>query len=229
MPGRMDYCEYYLYKFADMAVPFLIQKTYKTKDDIRDAYESSSCYLRNLDARNRYLVDTLTSFIEQDSEKFGRLDADANRILKRAINRISNAGTYADIFGAASDYLWVEASSRLSDSRGTGKPISLTDNEILENRRVTAWIAEIKEKIDNAKYDLSCMEEAENLPIGKKIFLGLVENPDVAWYANAENISYSEKKQRMSDCRVYIKELEAVYFAFLVTNIHCEELRRRYR
>ena len=229
MSERMDYCQYYLYKFANMAVPSSMQKIYRTKDDIRNAYESTSCYLSNPDARNKLVVESLSSFIRQDSERFGRLDVDAKRILQRSIDRINSAKTYADIFGAASDYLWIEASARLSGPRNTGKVISLTDNEILENRRATAWIVEIKEIIDRAKYDLSCMEEAENLPIGKKIFLGLVENPDVAWYAKAENISYSERKQRMSDCRVYIKELEAVYFAFLVTNIHCEELRRRYR
>lgn len=229
MSDRLDYCEYYLYKIADISVPPLMRKTYRSKDDIGDAYKKSSCYLKNVDARNKYLVDTLSSFMQQDSERFGRFDVDANRILQRAIDRINNARTYADVFGAASDYLWVEASVRLNGSSNTGKTISLTDNKTLENRKAAAWIAEIKKNIDNAKYDLRCMEEAENLPIGKKTFLGLIENPDVAWYANAKNISYFEKKQKMSDCRTYIKELEVVYFAFLVTNIHCEELRRRYR
>lgn len=229
MSEKMDYCQYYLYKFADMAVPHQIQKTYKTKDDIRDAYESSSCYLRNPDAMNKRVIETLSSFIKKDSEKFGRLDVDAKKILLRAVDRINNAKTYADIFGAASDYLWVNASARLSDPRNTGNVISLTDNENQENREAMTWIAEIKEEINNAKYDLNCMEEADNLPIVKQILLGLVKNPDVAWYANAQNISYSEKQLRMSDCRIYIEDLEVVYFAFLVTNIYCEELRRRYR
>lgn len=229
MSDRMDYCQYYLYKFADTAVPPFLQKTYKTKDDILDDYKSSSCYLRNTDDMNNYLVERLSFFIQRDSIKFSNLDEEANRVLQRAIDRISTPRTYSDIFGAASDYLWIEASARLSGSRNKEIPISLTDNEILENRKAIDWLTEIKENIDKAKYDLSCMEEADNLPIGKLIFLGLVENPDVAWYANAQNISYSEKKQRMEDCRIYIKELEAVYFAFLVTTMHCEELRRRYR
>lgn len=229
MLERKDYCQYYLYKFADTELPTLMLKTYKTKDDIRDAYESSSCYLSNPDAMNKYLVYILFSFIQKDSEKLGCLDIDANRILKRSIERISNADTYADIFGATSDYLWIKASARLCDARNTREQISLTDNENLENREAMAWISEIKGEIDNAKYDLRCMEEAENLPIGKMLFPCFVKNRDIRKYADANNISYFELKQKMSACRTFIKEYEVVYFALLVTNIHRAELRRRYR
>lgn len=170
MSERMDYCQYYLYKFADMAIPPSFQKMYKTKDDIRDAYKSSSCYLRTPDARDKHLVKTLSSFMQQDSERFDDLDVDANKVLRRSIDRISNARIYADIFGAASDYLWVEASARLCKNRKPGRLISLTNNGILETRKAMIWIEEIRDKIDNAKYDLSCMEEADNLTIDKRIF-----------------------------------------------------------
>ena len=229
MPEKMDFCQYYLYKCADGVAPPSIQKIYKTKNNIRDAYESSTCYLRSPDERNKYLVDILSSFIQRNSKRFDNLNIDANRILQRSIKRISNARTYDDIFGALSDYLWVEASAKVCEVTKTRNIISLTDNEILENRKSLDWIVGIKEKIDKAKCDLSCMEEADNLPIGKQILLGLVENPDIVWYADARNISYSERRQKMSDCKVFIKEHEMIYFAFLITNLYHEELRRRYR
>ena len=37
-----------------------------------------------------------------------------------------------------------------------------------------------EQKLGEAQYDLSCMEEADNLSFGKQIFLGLIKNPDVA-------------------------------------------------
>ena len=73
------------------------------------------------------------------------------------------------------------------------------------------------------------MEESKKLPFGKRIFLGLVENKDVAWYANSENISYDELNHRISDCKRYIETKQLIYFAIIATAIVEEDLRRRYR
>lgn len=107
--------------------------------------------------------------------------------------------------------------------------ISLTDNAVLEYMNAMVWLEEIKKDIDNAKYNLSCMEAVDNLPKYKRMVPGLIEDEDVAWYADWHNISDSQRKQQMYDRREYIKRIERVYFAFLVTNIHCDELHRRYR
>ena len=213
MSEKKDYCQYYLDKCTDGEMPSLMQRVYKTTDTIRDAYEGSTCFLRSSDDRNKYLVKTLSSFIQRNCERLDdSLDVEASSVLQRSVKRISNVVTYDDIFGALSDYLWVQASAG-----------------VCEDRKSLDWIEGIKEKIDTAKYDLCCMEEADSLPIGKRILSGLVGNPDVVWYADACNISYSERRQKMLDCRVFIKEHAMIYFAFLVTNLYHEKLRRRYR
>lgn len=230
MSEKKDYCQYYLDKCTDGEMPSLMQRVYKTTDTIRDAYEGSTCFLRSSDDRNKYLVKTLSSFIQRNCERLDdSLDVEASSVLQRSVKRISNVVTYDDIFGALSDYLWVQASAGVCEDRKIRSNISLIDNEILENRKSLDWIEGIKEKIDTAKYDLCCMEEADSLPIGKRILSGLVGNPDVVWYADACNISYSERRQKMLDCRVFIKEHAMIYFAFLVTNLYHEKLRRRYR
>lgn len=150
------------------------------------------------------------------------MDVGASRVLQGSIKRISNAVTYDDIFGALFDYLWVEASAKVYGNRKISSNISLIDNEILENTESMKWIEEIKEKIDKAKYDLRCMQETDNPTLGKRILLGFVENSDVVWYADTRNISYSERRQRRSDCKGFIKEHEMIYFALQVTNLYHE-------
>ena len=171
MAEKLDYCQYYLNKFDYKALRGPIRATYKTKDEILDDYIRSSCYLEDPDV----------------------LDAGAKRVLHRAIDRISSAVTYSDIFGAVSDFMWVEASTRICKKRGPERLISLTDNAVLEYRNAMVWLEEIKDKIDSLKYDLDCMEEVDNLPAHKRIFLGLIEDVDVAWYADWHNMMLGSK------------------------------------
>ena len=162
-------------------------------------------------------------------ERSKRLDANAKKVLERSIYRIGNAKTYDDVFTAISAYLWINASKMLCDMKKINGMVSLTDNIILEICYGVKWIENLRKNIDIAKYDLKCMEEAENLSFGERIALGMVENPDVFWYANKDNISYFDRKQRLGDCRNYIKEHEIIFFASLVTVTYLEKMRRRYR
>ena len=229
MSQNRDYCQYYLDKCSNKTIQFALRKIYKTTDDIRYAYENSPCFLKNRDERNVYLLDTVRGYIQNRGKKYDALDIDADKVLQRAINKINQAGKYDDIFEGLADYLWIEASTKLCRDRDKGAFISLIEDAMIENIMAAKWLKDLKEEIDNAKYELTCMEEADNLPLKKKMFLILVDNRDVAWYANSNNISYSERKQRISDFRIFIKEHEMVYFALLVTNIYREELLRRYR
>ena len=229
MSDRMDYYQYYLSKCKNKELPTLVGKRYKTTDGVRDAFKNSTCYLKNPDDMNFYLIQTLSSYISEEAEDFSELDKDADRVLQRSINRITNARENEDIFEAISDFLWVKASVKLCEINIRNGIVSLTNIFYQEIRVTMEWLDEIIEKIKDAEYDLECMEESNRLPIGKQIFLGLVENPDVAWYANPHNILHSEKMQKISDCREYIRQLEMIYFAFLVTNIYREDIRKRYR
>lgn len=224
MSEKMDYCLYYLRQCSDGIVEVLMRNTdYKTVDSIRSAYEKSSCCSRrNPDYRNRLLVRSVPSFIKQDSERFGCLDADADRVLKRSVERIKNAGTYSDIFKALTDYLWVAASAEICKNR---RIISLTDNYRIETVRAMDWINGIKKRIDDEERELSCMAKADDLSLVGRALADY--NPDhrVAWYAG--NYPRSEIKQMISERRSLIKELEMIYFAFLVTNLYREQLRWR--
>ena len=130
-----------------------------------------------------------------------------------------------DVFTGVSNFLWIIASKKAA----TGYNFSLTDDALLERNYAAEWITEFAKKIEKAQYDLSCMEEADNLSFGKQIFLGLIKNPDVAWYANRENISYEDLKQTIQNCRQYITENQIAYYVFVATAIYREELRERYR
>lgn len=229
MSEEMDYCQYFLNKCTDESIPRSIRHIYQTIDSIRDAYKSSKGYLKSRDSRNTRLMKALSFFIEEDSDRFGRLDPDANRVLQRSIDRITNVRTYDDIFAALSDYLWIKASVRLCETGQPGTVIHLTAIDARETRHSALWLVELKKEIDDAKYDLKCMKEADKLPIKKQILQILIENDDVAWYANPHNISYSQLKQRMSERREFIENQERVYFSFLATNIYREHLRWRYR
>lgn len=105
---------------------------------------------------------------------------------------------------------------------------SLTDNAIQERKYTVEWIAELEEKIKEAKYDLNCMEEAAGLSIGKQFLLGLVKHSKVRCYANRENMSSKELKQRITDRRRYLNEYQLASYAFIATAIYREDLRRRY-
>lgn len=228
MTGKKDYCQYYLEKCMDGAIPSFMTRLYKTVDDIREAYESSRCFLGTPEHKNECLRDALSSFMQRDCEWFDRLDIDARKILQRAINSINNFETYDDINRALSDYLWIEASVRLSVDKQTKATIGLTFHEMQENRKAYEWIEELKEKVDKAEYDLRCMEEADNLSVAKQIFSVFIENPDVAWYADKNNISYFERREEMAGCKSFIKQYGMIYFAFLITNLYHEKLRRRH-
>ena len=86
-----DYCQYYLEKCTDGAIPSFMTRLYKTVDDIREAYESSRCFLGTPEHRNECLRDALFSFMQRDCEWSDRLDIDARKILQRAINSINTS------------------------------------------------------------------------------------------------------------------------------------------
>ena len=106
---------------------------------------------------------------------------------------------------------------------------SLVDDAVVERIKSAEWIADLHNKIQEAQYDLNCMLEADSLPLSKQILQGLISNPDVAKYVNRGYISYQDFKQRISDCQLYIKKKQQLYFAFMATTIYKEDMRRRHR
>ena len=100
-----------------------------------------------------------------------------------------------DVFTGVSNFLWIIASKKAA----TGYNFSLTDDALLERNYAAEWITDFAKKIEKAQYDLSCMEEADNLSFGKQIFLGLIKNPDVAWYARIYRMRISNKRFKTAD------------------------------
>ena len=225
MIAEQDYCQYIISKCVTKDSSPATDGAFRTTKAFLDAYESSSSFYGSVSAKNRKLVEWVSFTIDQEAQQIGLLESDAMTVLTRCQKKIADAETYDDVFTAVSDFLWVVASKKAAK----GSHFSLTDDSLLERKYATEWIAELGKKIEEARYDLRCMEEADNLPLGKQIFLGLVENPDGAWYANRENISYDDFKQQIKDCRRYLEESQFLYYVFTVTVIYREDLRSRYR
>ena len=198
---------------------------FQTTKSFLDEYERSSSYYGTTKEKNHKLIDYLSSIINQEAKRLGRLTPDASTVLNRCQEKIRYAKTHDDVFTGVSNFLWIIASKKAA----TGYNFSLTDDALLERNYAAEWITEFAKKIEKAQYDLSCMEEADNLSFGKQIFLGLIKNPDVAWYADRENISYEDFKQRIQNCRQYITENQIAYYVFVATAIYREDLRERYR
>lgn len=224
MPEQ-DYCQYMISKCVTRATAPATDGLFQTTKAFLDAYESSSSYYETTKAKNRKLIDYLSFTINQEAEKFGPLTPDAMTVLNRCQEKITYAKTYDDVFTGVSNFLWIIASKKAAK----GYNFPLIDDALLERNYAAEWITELAKKIEKAQYDLSCMEEADNLSFGKQIFLGLIKNPDVAWYANRENIKYEDFKQTIKNCRQYIKENQFIYYVFAATAIYHEDLRRRYR
>ena len=223
--NEYDFCQYIISKCRFITTGAATGKIIATTKQYIDAYESSACFCGSARLRNRRIINAVSAAIEEENEGGIPFDNDARRVYSRSKKEISIADTYDQILKAISDFLWVKASKLSCESN----LISLTDDPISERNLISSWILELKKEIENAQYDLNCMEESKKLPFGKRIFLGLVENKDVAWYANSENISYDELNHRISDCKRYIETKQLIYFAIIATAIVEEDLRRRYR
>lgn len=224
MMEEQDYCQYIISKCVAKGCSSITNRVFRTPEEFLNAYEGSSCSRGSVGVRNQKLVECMSHIIRQETEKLGQLTPDTKSVLSRCLEKLSVVNSYEDIFTAVSNFLWLMASKRAAK----GESFSLTDDAIQERKYTVAWIAEFEDKLKEAKYDLNCMEEAENLSFGKKIFLGLVNNTDVRWYANSENISYKELKQRIIDCRRYLEEKQFASYVFIATAIYREDLRRRY-
>lgn len=223
--SEQDYCQYIISKCISKNCSPATDGTFRTTKIFLESYENSQSFWGSTKARNRRLIKEITDTIDEQIWNLIDLEADAQRILVRCRNNIKEIRTHEDLFTVASDFLWVMASIKASEKTS----IALLDDSSSERYFSIVWIKELAENIKDAEYDLNCMNEANQLPIRKRIFRGLICNPDVAYYANRENISCQELKQHMNDCQVYIKEKQQLYYAFMATVIYEENLRRRYR
>lgn len=226
MMEEQDYCQYIISKCVAKGCSSITNRFFRTPEEFLNSYEGSSCFRGSVGVRNQKLVECMSKIIRQETEKLGQLtpDTERGRVLSRCLEKLSTVNSYEDIFTAVSNFLWLMASKRAAK----GDSFSLTDNAIQERKYTVEWIAELEEKIKEAKYDLNCMEEAAGLSIGKQFLLGLVKNSKVRCYANRENMSSKELKQRITDRRRYLNEYQLASYAFIATAIYREDLRRRY-
>ena len=87
----------------------------------------------------------------------------------------------------------------------------------MEISEIKKYLEDMQNEIVSAKQDLGDMEEAQNLPFLKQLFAGTIENENVRYYANSENYSYYELKDRVTACREYIRKKEILYYAFVAS------------
>lgn len=106
-------------------------------------------------------------------------------------------------------YLWIIASIQKAVGTTT---MHLLRRLNLENSSVIVWIDGFYVNVQKAEYDLSCMQEAKGLPFVKKIFLGTIQNADVAHYANSDNYSYDELNAQINRCEEFIIRTQLIYY-----------------
>lgn len=161
MMEEQDYCQYIISKCVAKGCSSITNRAFRTPEEFLNAYESSSCFRGSVGVRNQKIVECMSNIIRQETEKLGQLtpDTERERVLSRCLEKLSTVNSYEDIFTAVSNFLWLMASKRAAK----GDSFSLTDNVIQERKYTVEWIAELEDKVKKAKYDLNCMEEAENL------------------------------------------------------------------
>lgn len=228
MSQKYDYCEYYISKCEKSEVPYARSQQYKTKEELLTAYINSFCYLRTKDQRVDFLLQVLPPFIFHDFGCAKCLDANARKILERAYDRISHVKTYEDIFCALSDYLWVRASIATYTSK-KNNIIYLVEDMSFEALGTLKWLKTLYGEIKQNRITLSCVKEADELPILIQAMPNLIRDSELAYYADIENFTSAKRKHLMDNIKEELKIREMVYFASLVTNNYRDELRRRYR
>ena len=223
--AEQDYCQYIISKCAAKVCTPATDGVFRTTKAFLESYENSSSFSVSARARDNRIIEWFSELIDETFQNSRDLDADCRRILSRCLRKVDAAKTYEELHTVFSDFLWVMASQKVTGCRMT----SLVDDAVVERIKSAEWIADLHNKIQEAQYDLNCMLEADSLPLSKQILQGLISNPDVAKYVNRGYISYQDFKQRISDCQLYIKKKQQLYFAFMATTIYKEDMRRRYR
>lgn len=224
MSAEQDYCQYIISKCKFRGAKLATEGVFLTTKAFLNAYEGSSSFFIGARERDRRIIDWTADVIEKENQNTIDLNADTKDFLSRCRCRIDMVKTYEEMFTVLADFLWIMASRKAAG----GRIVSLTDDVLIERKYASAWISEWNQEIKDAQYDLECMNEADNLPLGKQIFQGFISNRDVAKYVNREYISYEDFKQRIADCRLYIEKKQLLYYSFTATVIYREDLSRRY-
>lgn len=222
--AEQDYCQYIISKCKSKGCSPATDGAFRTTKAFLESYENSQSYSANARLRDHRIIELAADSIDKQMLEVEKLGADARGLLARCQKKIKEIKTYEELFTVLSDFLWIMASCKSSENRY----VELIEDNSKERASITAWITEWENDIDEARYDLDCMNEADHLPISKHFFPGLISNSDVAKYINRDYISYEGLKQRIIDCQRYINEQQQLYYAFMATVIYREELRRRY-
>lgn len=223
--AEQDYCQYIISKCVTKGCSPATDGAFRTTKAFLGSYENSQSFSVSARVRDQRILEWAAEVVDEQIYESADLEPDAKKLLSRCQRKVKEIRTYEELFTVLSDFLWVMASRKASESRRT----SLIDDSLRERSLATAWITEWEKETKNAQYDLECMNEADNLPLSKLIFSGFISNPDVAKYVNRDYISYEDFKQRIVDCQMYIMKRQQLYFAFMATAIYREDLRRRYR
>lgn len=222
--AEQDYCQYIISKCAAKGCSPATDGVFRTTKTFLESYENSQSFSVSARVRNQRILEWAADVVDEQISESSDLGPDAKKLLSRCQKKLKEIRTYEELFTVFSDFLWVMASRKASESRR----IALIDDSLRERSLATAWITEWEKETKDAQYDLECMNEADNLPLGKLIFSGFISNPDVAKYVNRDYISYEDFKQRMVACQTFIMKRTQLYYAFMATAIYREDLRRRY-
>ena len=198
---------------------------FKSIDELVNAYKNNGYF------SNRQLVEILNEMLMNESvPKEHLLDHDARSVLKRCKERICNLrhDNVIDLdvlFAIIADYLWIVASIRCCPTDRDEGYLHLIEWPTKEIAEIKQYLEGMQNEIVSAKQDLNDMQEAQNLPILNQIFAGTIKNENVRYYANSENYSYYELKNRIAACQEFIRKKEILFYAFVASYVLRVSLR----
>lgn len=223
MAEETAYFNYILSKCSRARISGALPAAFKDVEELISAYNDSYAHINSGYFGNHQLVEVLNEVLMNENVPNEHLlDNDAQNVLKRCRERIcsllhSNANNPDVIFAVIADYLWILASIRCNHTGREERSIHLIEWPTMEISEIKKYLEDMQNEIVSAKQDLGDMEEAQNLPFLKQLFAGTIENENVRYYANSENYSYYELKDRVTACREYIRKKEILYYAFVAS------------
>ena len=227
-----EYCHYILSLCNRDIISTAALGKYKTRQDILNDFENLFDYRSNQWPKfNRRLVkDLFWSISENIFIKESALDTDAKRIFKRCLSGTKGMRIklkdgydvdYDGLFNILADYIWLLASKQYCTSHEENA-FYLIDNFTLLRTKTECFLNELYWQCEQEIKECSIMEEA--LRLRRKIF-SFSPDERVRCYVSAD-ISNTDIQNLIIENKVSIEQKQYLFFALMVTNIRCEEMRR---
>jgi hypothetical protein len=227
-----EYCHYILSLCNHDIISTAAIGKYKTKQDILDGFENHFDYRSNQWPKfNRRLVkDLFWSISENIYIKDSALDIDAKRIFRRCLSGAKEMNIrlkdgydvdYDELFNIFADYIWLLASKQYCIQHKENA-FYLIDNFTLLRTRTKCFLNEVYCQCEQEIVECTIMEEALRL---RRKLCSYSSDERVRCYVS-DYMTNTDLQNLIDEKKVSIEQKQYLFFALMVTNIRCDEMRR---